>query len=392
MSRPPYRVSDRARDIPPFQVMDILARSRALEAAGRRIVHMEIGEPDFTTPAPVVEAGVRALRGGYTHYTTALGLPALRESISAFYRRRYGIAVAPERIVITPGASGALQLALALLLNPGDRVLLSDPGYPCNRQLVRLAGGEPVGLPVEATSAFQPAAEQVRGAWSPRTVALLLASPANPTGTLIGAEALAAIWHEVEARDGALIVDEIYHGLVYGEGAPSALALSERVLVVNSFSKYFGMTGWRLGWLVAPQEVVPHLDRLAQNLFLAAPTPAQHAALAAFEPETIAILEERRREFQRRRDFLVTALRGLGFGVPVVPGGAFYIYADCRRFGPGGVLAEALLEQAGVAVTPGSDFGRHRAAEHLRFAYTTSMEQLEEGVARLRACLEGAVR
>jgi len=369
--------------------MDILARARALEQDGRDIIHMEIGEPDFATPAPVVEAGIRALRAGHTHYTTALGLPALREAISNFYQQRDRITVAPTRIVITPGASGALQLALALLLNPRDEVLLADPGYPCNRQLVRLAGGTAVGVPVEAASAFQPTAEQVQASWSPRTSALLLASPANPTGTLIAPAALRAVWKEVERCNGSLIMDEIYHGLVYGQAAPSALALSERVLVVNSFSKYFGMTGWRLGWLVAPEEAVPHLDRLAQNLFLAAPTPAQHAALSAFEPETLAILDDRRQEFARRRDYLVAALQSLGFRVPTMPGGAFYVYADCSRFGDSGQLARLLLEQAGVAVTPGGDFGYHRAAEHLRFAYTTSMAHLEEGVARLRSHLTG---
>jgi len=372
--------------------MDILARARALERDGRDIIHMEIGEPDFATPVPVVEAGIRALRAGHTHYTTALGLPALREAISNFYQQRDGITVVPTRIVITPGASGALQLALALLLNPRDEVLLADPSYPCNRQLVRLAGGTAVLMPVDSVSGFQPTAEQVRAAWSPRTSALLLASPANPTGTLIAPTALRAVWEEVERCNGALIMDEIYQGLVYDQATPSALVLSERVLVVNSFSKYFGMTGWRLGWLVAPEEAVPYLDRLAQNLFLSASTPAQHAALAAFTPETLAILDDRRREFARRRDYLVAALQTLGFSVPTVPGGAFYVYADCSPFGDSGQLALSLLEQAGVAVTPGGDFGYHRAAEYLRFTYTTSMAHLEEGVARLRHHLTGAVR
>lgn len=364
--------------------MEILARARAREAAGQSIIHMEIGEPDFPAPQPVIEAGIAALRKGYTHYTPALGLPALRQAISDYYQRRHGISASPERIVITPGASGALQLVLAALLNPGDGVLMADPGYPCNRHLVHLTGGEAISLAVDARSGFQPDVPQVTAGWSANTVALLLASPANPTGTLMPPERMKKIYEEVRSRGGALIVDEIYQGLTYGMEAKSALALSDRIFVVNSFSKYFGMTGWRLGWLVVPEEYTPFVDRLVQNLFLAASTPAQYAALAALQPETLAILEERRQEFAKRRDYLLTALRRLGFVVPVEPGGAFYIYADCRRFSSDSEqLAEALLEQAGVAVTPGSDFGENQARAYLRFAYTTSMENLEEGVRRL---------
>jgi aspartate/methionine/tyrosine aminotransferase len=384
-----FRLSDRARDIQPFQVMDILARARAMEAAGRSIIHMEIGEPDFPTPPPIVEAGIRALKEGYTHYTSALGLPALREAISVFYQDRYGVAVPAARIVITPGASGALQLVLALLINPGDEIMLSDPGYPCNRHLVRLAGGEAVSLAVDASTYFQPSAEQVVAAWSPRTAAILLASPANPTGTLIAGEVMRDIFAEVKRRDACMIVDEIYHGLVYDQQATTALALSDQVFVVNSFSKYFGMTGWRLGWMVVPECYVPHVDKLSQNLFLAASTPAQHAALAAFHPDTIAILEARRREFAQRRDYLVTALRDLGFEVPVIPGGAFYVYAGCGRFSNDSQrFCEELLDKAGVAVTPGTDFGHYHPQTHLRFAYTTSLANLEEGVRRLRRFIE----
>jgi len=381
----PLRLSQRARDIQPFQVMDILARARAMEAAGRSIVHMEIGEPDFPTPAPIVEAGIRALREGRTHYTPALGLAALREAISGFYKQRYAVDVSPARIAITPGASGALQLVLSLLINPGDQVLLTDPGYPCNRHLVRLAGGESVILSVNADTDYQPTAEQVTAAWPPRGAALLLASPANPTGTLIAPAMLKEILTAVTGRHGCLIMDEIYHGLIY-EDKPvaTALALSDQLFVVNSFSKYFGMTGWRLGWLVVPEQYMPHVDKLAQNLFLAASTPAQYAALAAFQPGTIEILESRRREFARRRDYLLAALRDLGFTVPVTPGGAFYVYADCRHFSADSFgFAADILEQAGVAVTPGSDFGRNHPEHYLRFAYTTSLDQLEEGVRRL---------
>lgn len=379
------RLSQRAQNIEPFHVMDILARARAMESAGRSIVHMEIGEPDFPTPQPIVEAGIQALRQGYTHYTPALGLTALREAISTFYKERYGADVSPSRIVITPGASGALQLVLALLIDPDEQVLLSDPGYPCNRHLVRLAGGESVILAVNAESNFQPTAEQVAAAWSSRARALLLASPANPTGTLIATETLEDIINVVLDRQGSLIIDEIYHGLIYEKDQDlSALALSDEIFVVNSFSKYFGMTGWRLGWLVVPDHYTPHVDKLAQNLFLAASTPAQYAALSAFEPETIKILERRRLEFSRRRDFLIEALHNLGFVVPVTPGGAFYVYADCRRFSADSFkFASEILERAGVAITPGNDFGINLPERYLRFAYTTSLDRLEEGIRRL---------
>jgi aspartate/methionine/tyrosine aminotransferase len=369
--------------------MNILARARLMEAAGRSLVHMEIGEPDFTTPPPVVEAGIRALREGHTHYTPALGLTALREAISGFYKERYRVEVSPARIAITPGASGALQLVLALLINPGDQVLLTDPGYPCNRHLVRLAGGEAAILNVGADTAFQPTAEQVTAAWTARSAALMVASPANPTGTLIAPDVLEKTLGAVAERHGCAIVDEIYHGLVYEDEPPAtALSFSDQVFVVNSFSKYFGMTGWRLGWLVMPERYTAHVEKLAQNIFLAASTPAQYAALAAFQPETITILEGRRREFARRRDYLLSALRELGFVVPVTPGGAFYVYADCRRFTADSFgFAADILKQVGVAVTPGSDFGHNRPEHYLRFAYTTSLENLKEGVRRLREYL-----
>ena len=383
------KTADRMSAIQPFHVMALLARARELEAAGRSIIHMEIGEPDFVTPQPVIDAGIRALQAGKTHYTPAMGLPALRERIAAFYRNRYGVTVAAERIVITPGASAALQLVLAVLVNPGDRVLLADPGYPCNRNFVYLLNATPVGIPVTAASAYQPTAAQVREHWSEQVTALLVASPSNPTGTLLDSNTLEEYYAITAAHGGSLIVDEIYHGLTYGEPAATALALADDIFVINSFSKYFGMTGWRLGWLVAPQAMVPEIDKLAQNLFLAAPTLAQHAAVTAFEEESVAVLEARRREFQRRRDYLLPVLREIGFDIPVTPDGAFYLYADCSRFTDDSYrFAQALLEQAGVAITPGIDFGMHRPERHVRFAYTTSLENLQEGVRRLREYLQ----
>jgi len=378
------KTAARMRLIQPFHVMALLARARELEAAGRSIIHMEIGEPDFVTPQPLIDAGIRALQDGRTHYTPATGLWELREKIAGFYQTRYGITVEPERIVVTPGASAALQLVLAVLVNAGDQVLLADPGYPCNRNFVHLLNGEPVAVPVDASSGYQPAPQQVNDYWTDRTRALLVASPSNPTGTLLDDHTLRE-YHSITGRNGgSLIVDEIYHGLTYDGPVQTALAVSDDIFVINSFSKYFGMTGWRLGWLIAPREVIPELEKLAQNLFLAAPTLAQYAALRAFDDEVIAILDARRDEFRLRRDYLLPALRAIGFEIPVAPAGAFYLYANCSRFTDDSYgFAERLLEEEGVAVTPGIDFGSNQPERHVRFAYTTSLENLQEGVRRL---------
>jgi aspartate/methionine/tyrosine aminotransferase len=369
--------------------MALLARARELEAQGRSIVHMEIGEPDFSTPRPIVDAGIRALAEGRTHYTPAVGLSELRGAIAEhYYERGHGVSVDPRRILVTPGASGALQLILGLLVDPGSEVLMSDPGYPCNRNFVYLYEGRPVAVPVTAENRYQLSAGGLEQYWSDQTCAVMVASPSNPTGTVIAPDALRALLGLARTRGAAVIVDEIYSGLSYDERPRTALAEGEDVFVLNSFSKYFGMTGWRLGWLVAPEACVNDLDMLAQNLFLAAPTPAQYAALAAFETEALEILEQRRAEFRARRDFLLPALRNLGFQIPVEPQGAFYLYADCSRLtGDSYAFAHDLLEQAGVAITPGVDFGRFRAAQHVRFAYTTSLDQLEEGVQRIAAFL-----
>ena len=375
--------------IEPFHVMDILARARRMDALGQDVVHMEVGEPDFSTPGPIVTAGIRALQAGCTHYTAATGLPALREAISAYYANRFGVQVDPGRIVVTPGASGALQLVLAALVDPGDKVLMPDPGYPCNRHMVRLFEGEAVSLGVKASQDFSLANDQVIRNWDSRTRALMVATPANPTGRLMELKQLEQLYNAVLAPDGAFIVDEIYQGLVYEHPVETALSLGEdNLFVVNSFSKFFGMTGWRLGWVVAPKAYVPALDRLAQNIFLAAPTPAQHAALAAFQPETLDMLEQRRQIFQQRRDYLYDALVELGLRLGGKPEGAFYLYADVSRFSNDSFeFCRQLLEQARVAITPGRDFGGYRAEKYVRFAYTTGMDRLQLGVERLRAFL-----
>lgn len=376
----------RMHDIQPFHVMALLAEARQREAAGQDIIHLEVGEPDFPTPAPIVEAGIRALQQGQTKYTAARGLPALREAIAGYYANRYGVTIAPERILITPGASGALQLVLGAMLNPHDEVLMTDPGYPCNRHFVRLFEGKATGIPVGADTAYQLTPAHLAEYWTPATRAVLLATPANPTGTVLSLPELGAIYAATRARGGELIVDEIYQGLTYGVPDVTALSINaENIWVINSFSKYFGMTGWRLGWVVAPEYAVETLDRLAQNVFLAAPTPAQYAALAAFTPEALAIMEAQRQELQQRRDFLLPALRELGFSVQAEPQGAFYIYANAEKFGKDAqILCRDVLDKTGVTFTPGIDFGTHQADTHVRFAYTCGVSRLEQAVERLR--------
>jgi len=382
-------IAHRMAAIEPFHVMALLARARHLEAQGRDIVHMEIGEPDFDTPGPIVQAGIEALKAGKHHYTPATGLPELRVAISDYYQRHYNVRVDPGRIVVTPGSSGALQLLMAVLINPGEQVLMADPGYPCNRNFVRLVEGESVLIPVTAADGYRLDARQLQHYWGERSRALLVASPANPTGTLIPKTEMQALADFSAGRGGHLLVDEIYQGLTYDVQETTSLAVSEQLFVINSFSKFFGMTGWRLGWLVAPEPYVEALDRLAQNIFLAAPTPAQYAALDAFTPETLEILDQRRQAFQQRRDFLLPALQQLGFRIPATPEGAFYLYADCSRFTDDSYsFCMQLLEEAGVAITPGKDFGVNQPQCHVRFAYTTSLERLEEGIERLRRFLE----
>lgn len=386
--RIPFRPAARMADIAPFHVMELLTRARALEAQGRTIIHMEVGEPDFPTPAPMLDAAVRYLSRGDVHYTAALGIPELREAIARFYESRYGVQVDPGRVVVTAGASGALLLALGVLVDPGDEVLLADPGYPCNRHFVRCFEAVPKALPVGAETGYQPTPEQVGAAWTTATRALLVASPANPTGSLIADAQMQRLAAAVSARGGTLLVDEIYHGLTYGIDARTALHVDAGAIVLNSFSKYFGMTGWRLGWLIAPEGCVRDIEKLAQNLFICPSAPAQYAALAAFRPHTLEILEARRAEFGRRRDFLLPALREIGFTIRTRPEGAFYLYAETAELAQDSQeLSRRLLEEAGVAVTPGIDFGVNRPEAHLRFAYTSPLPKLEEGVERLRRYL-----
>ena len=378
----------RVAEIDPFHVMEVQTAARALEAAGRTVIHLEIGEPDFPTPAPVIRAAQSAIADGGIFYTSALGLPALRTAIARHYADHYGVAIAPERVIVTAGSSAALLLVLALIVDRDDRILQSDPAYPCNRHFVRVLEGAPVGIPVGPESNYQLTADLIERNWNSSTRGVIIASPSNPTGTVVPREEMQRIVAAVKARAGHLIVDEIYLGLTYGagsEGGPrSALELTDDAFVISSFSKYFNMTGWRLGWVVAPERHVRNMEKLAQNLYISPAAPSQHAALACFEPATLAILESRRREFEARRDYLVPALRSLGFGIPVLPTGGFFVYADCSAFSHDSEqFCRDVLEHAGVAITPGLDFGHHRAAEHVRFAYTIAQEKLADGVARL---------
>ena len=376
------RTSRRAAEIEPFEVMDVLSRAHALERAGRRVVHMEIGEPDFSAPAPVVEAGIRALRDGRTAYTATLGLPELRETIASHYATKFGARVPVDRVVVTSGASGGLLTVAALYVEPGDEVLVPDPGYPGYRHFVRAFEGRARALDVGAATNFQPTLDMVRHAWGTRTKGLLLGSPSNPTGTSISVAELTAIATFIAERGGVLIVDEIYQGLTYGSEPWTALGLPGDVVIINSFSKYFCMTGWRLGWVVLPESAVRGFEKLAQHLFISAPSAAQYAAIAAFTAESLKTLEERRREFARRRDFLLPALKKAGLVVPAEPHGAFYIYADCGR--DSREYCMQLLEREAVAATPGVDFGSNGTKRHVRFAYTRAMGELEEAAQRIK--------
>jgi len=378
------RSAKRGDKIAPFYVMELLKRAKQLEATGRDVVHMEIGEPDFPTPQPIIDAAVKYIISGAVKYTPAAGLPQLREHIAKFYRQRYAVKVDEQRIFITPGASGALLLALSASLNPGDGVLLADPGYPCNVNFARFLDCIPQAVPVDAGTQYQLDADLIRRHWHTGTRGVLIASPSNPTGTVIATAALEAAIAEVGRLQGYFYSDEIYHGLVYDEPAETALKFSDKVFVINSFSKYFGMTGWRLGWLIVPEAFIEITEKLAQNLFIASSAPAQYAALAAFTPQTISELEHRRAILGERRDFLYHGLLSLGFAIDCKPQGAFYIYADAKKFtGDSFQFALDFLESEAVAVTPGKDFGSHRADQMIRFAYTTSIDRMDLALQRL---------
>jgi aspartate/methionine/tyrosine aminotransferase len=378
----------RTAQISPFYVMEIVKAAARLQAAGRSIIHMSIGEPDFTAPDAVQQAAQAAIAAGATGYTPALGLDALRERIAAHYQAGFGVEIDPARIAVTAGASAALLLAMAALLERDAEVLMPDPSYPCNRHFVSAFEGRPRLLPCGPDTRFQFTADQLRERWSSATAGVILASPSNPTGTTIAPAALAQVLAAVRDLGGFSVVDEIYQGLCYDHPPSTALAIADDAIVINSFSKYFSMTGWRLGWLVVPPTLVPTIEKLAQNLFICASAVSQRAAIACFDAESMAIYESRRKQFQARRDYLVPALRGAGLEIPVVPDGAFYIYADVSQFTTDSwEFAFDLLNETGVCVVPGRDFGEHATRRYVRVSYATSLDKLQEAVARIERYL-----
>jgi aspartate/methionine/tyrosine aminotransferase len=382
--------SARASAIDSFKVMDLLKRARELDDLGFDVIHMEAGEPDFGTAAPIAAAAHAAIEEGRIQYTPAGGIAPLRERIARYYAERYGIDLGPERVLVTPGASGGLLLAFALLAEQGRRFMMADPGYPCNAQFLRLLEARAQRVRVDASTNFQLTAELVREHWDEQTAGVLLASPANPTGAVVPPDEMAAISATVRELGGELIVDELYHGLTYGFDAETVLAVDDQALVLNSFSKYFGMTGWRLGWVVGPADAVAEMEKMAQNLFISPPTLSQRAALAAFEPESIEIFEQRRAEFGRRRDLLVSGLRELGFGIATPPQGAFYVYADASELTDDSFAwCWSLLEEDKIAATPGADFSRFDAERYVRFSYTTGMDRIELALERLARRIRG---
>lgn len=400
MTNDRFTAALRTRQVNPFRVMDVLERARQLASCGRDIIHLEVGEPDFTTAAAIAEAGVHALRTGKTAYTPASGLPELRARIAEFYRDHHGVSVNPSRILITPGASGALVLLSNLLLNPGNKVVMPDPAYPCNRNFVHLLGAEAVLVPPAEPGAAAPSIEQLNELFDERVKGLWLASPANPTGAVISSAHMQQLSDWARERNVHLLMDEIYHGLDFEgfEGVagsvkpmgnlPTALSVDPGNFVVNSFSKYFGMTGWRVGWLIVPEELAFTANILAQNLFIAASTPAQYAAIRAFDDDVVAILEQRREAFRARRDFLANALCELGFVLPWKPEGAFYCYADISAFGDDcEAFCRTMLEEHGLAITPGTDFGVSEARRYVRFAYTRSLPDLVRATERMADAL-----
>ncbi|MGV3572724.1 MAG: pyridoxal phosphate-dependent aminotransferase [Ramlibacter sp.] len=392
------RISRRAERIEPFYVMEVAKAAsqlaREVARSDQPMIFLNIGEPDFTAPPLVQEAAVRAVHDGRTQYTDATGLQALRERIGGWYAQRFGVDVPARRIVITAGASAALQLACLALIDSGDEILMPDPSYPCNRHFVSAAEGTAVLIPTTAQERYQLSAAKVEEHWGARTRGVLLASPSNPTGTSIHPDELRRIHRFVQSKGGITLLDEIYLGLSYDDTfGHTALAIDDTVISINSFSKYFNMTGWRLGWMVVPDALVPVVERLAQNLFICPSTVAQHAALACFEPESIAEYERRRAEFRARRDWFIPQLQAMGLAVPVVPDGAFYAWADCteaaRKLGVAGSwdFAFEVMKRAHVAVTPGRDFGHAETGRFVRFSTANAMAQLQEAAARLKSVL-----
>ncbi len=375
------RLTPKAGKIAPFYVMELLEQARDMDRRGEGVIHMEIGEPDFETPEVVKRAAVDAIYENRTFYTESLGLPLLRERIAQHYGRTYGVSVSPERIVVTNGTSGAFLLLSAVMLGRGRNLVLSDPGYPCYRNFGLLADARINPIPVSEDSGFEIRVEDLRSL-NVRPHLLLVANPSNPTGTLYSPESLSRLRAFVRDRNGVMVVDEIYSGLTYGEAFRTALTISDDIIVVDGFSKTYAMTGWRLGWTVVPPALVRPIQKVAQNVFISAPTISQYAAVHALD--AASEVERMRRTYRERRDFLLPELKRLGFAVPVEPQGAFYVYAGIGKWKLDSMdFAQRALREAKVAITPGYDFGRFRAGSHVRFSYANHLEALKEGCRRL---------
>lgn len=382
------RLASRVQEFLTFHAVEVFKEAQALQASGRDIVSLGIGEPDFTAPVPVLEALDRAARAGLSGYSAPAGIAGLREAIAQFYTTEFGASIDPARVIVTAGASGALSLACAALVDTGAEVLMPDPSYPANSNFVLAAGGRPRLIPSTADKRFQLSAQDVRDHWTPATRGVLVASPSNPTGTSIARDELAALLQAVREHQGFAIVDEIYLGLSYENAPLSALTLDDDIIVINSFSKYFHMTGWRLGWMIVPERLVSPIEKMAASLAICAPTLAQHAALACFEPDALKVYEHRREAFKQRRDYLLPEFERLGLHVPVKPDGAFYIYADISAHGVDSMtLARRLLHEGGVAAVPGLDFGPAHGDRMMRFSYATGLDRLEEAVRRIGTVL-----
>jgi len=371
----------RSKRINPFYVMELLEQARDMERSGRSVVHMEIGEPDFPTPKRVKDAAIRAIKQGRTFYTESLGLPELREKIAQHYRKLHGVRVSPERVVVTNGTSGAFLLLASVLLSRRRNLVLPDPGYPCYKNFGMLADAtiRPVHVSVDSRFEITP---KVIDRLSVVPHVLLIANPSNPTGSLYADESLARLWDAVSWKGGLMVVDEIYSGLVYDRTFRTALSLSDEIIVVNGLSKTHAMTGWRLGWMVVPQALVRPIQKVAQNVFISAPTIAQYAALEAIDASQA--VEEMRQTYLKRRNYLVPALRRLGFSVPIMPRGAFYVYAGIERWRMDSMeFVQRALKDALVAITPGYDFGAYLSDSHVRFSYANDLDQLKEGCRRI---------
>ncbi|MDX8393762.1 MAG: aminotransferase class I/II-fold pyridoxal phosphate-dependent enzyme [Mariprofundales bacterium] len=377
-------------NIEPFRVMQLLERAKELEAQGKHIIHMEIGEPDFTTPNTIIQKAHEILDSGDLFYTPSTGLPALQQALSSWYADEYNVSIAPERILITPGTSGAFSMLYAVLLERDQSVLLPDPGYPCQRNFIRLAGGKPINIPVDGSSRYHLSAELLAKYWQKQTRAAVLISPGNPSGTLINSMDFASLIEACSSRGGYLISDEIYHGLSYDKPARCALefpSAHNTTIVVNGFSKRWAMTGWRIGWVIVPEDLIDACKRVMQNIFIAAPTLSQHAAITALQ--TDSAVQKMRQAYDQRRRYLLQALPKLGFKIVVEPQGAFYIYADVSALTQNSrQFCWSALEEAGVAITPGEDFGTYKAQTHVRFSYATSLTELQIGITRLEKWLE----